>query len=652
MSKKNRKGKKNIEDILLMEKGDRRILSYVPDATNQRTGVDRRGTDQDRTESFSDVIQSKKSGIRYKVTYDVKITVICPDEDSRKNKKYVFTGRGIDVSTTGILVELPEASGETLDKASKIKLNFEVAPGSMPEGYEMRVRETAKVARVVDGDDGDIFVGFVFDNNLNFYSARKKDRHLLTISAILLAFISACILLMRAESVIYFHFNKWLYLYSIFAAGFLLTRYLFAIFYKPVKVDPDYTPGVTVLIPCFNEEEWIDRTIISCMNQDYPVDKLEVIVIDDCSTDGSVEKIKQTIELLSHESERFDVKNRLSYYVQEHNAGKRDALVRGAIEAKHDLCIFVDSDSFLDPFAVRNLVQPFKDPKMGGVAGRTDVANTYTNALTKMQSVRYYIAFRVMKAAEGLFDAVTCLSGPLSCYRKDIIMKHKDDWLNQSFLGQKATFGDDRAMTNFVLRHHRTTYQDTAVCSTIVPNQYKTFLKQQMRWKRSWLRESLMAGKYMWRKEPFAAVTFYMGLIVPIIAPIVVVYNLIYVPITQHVFPTAFLTGIFLMSMMMSMAQMFLRKSTTWIFGMLFCLYYECVLLWQMPIAWFTFWKSTWGTRMTPEDVKEAEEKAAKKAAKLETKKNSRRNRRRNREEVVEETENNENNEKAGDEND
>lgn len=627
MAKKKKKEQKNIEDTLLLEKGDRRLLSYVPDATNQRTGADRRGVDQDKVASFEDVIHSKKAGIRYKVTYEVKVTVITkPAEGNKKKRKFKFTGQGLDVSTTGILVSMPEEAKEALEGAERIKLDFEVTPGSMPEGYEMRVREKARVARTVEGSDGELLVGFVFDRNLNFYSSRKKDRHMLTISAILLAFISCCILLMRAESVIYFRFNKWLYLYSILAAGFLLSRYIFAVFYKPVKVDPDFTPGVTILIPCFNEEEWIDRTIISCMNQDYPVDKLEVIVIDDCSTDGSVEKIKETIELLSGESERFDVRNRLSYYVQEHNAGKRDALVRGAIEAKHNLCIFVDSDSFLDPFAVRNLVQPFKDPKMGGVAGRTDVANTYTNALTKMQSVRYYIAFRVMKAAEGLFDCVTCLSGPLSCYRKDIIMEHKDEWLNQSFLGQKATFGDDRAMTNFVLRYHRTTYQDTAVCSTIVPNQYKTFLKQQMRWKRSWLRESLMAGKYIWRKEPFASVTFYMGLVVPIIAPIVVVYNLIYVPITQNIFPTAFLVGLLLMSLMMSMAQMFLRKSTTWIFGMLFCLYYECVLLWQMPIAWFTFWKSTWGTRMTPEDIKEEEEKAAKKAAKKEAKSEARQN--------------------------
>ena len=256
---------------------------------------------------------------------------------------------------------------------------------------------------------------------------------------------------------------------------------------------------------------------------------------------------------------------------------------------------------------------------MGGVAGRTDVANTYTNSLTKMQSVRYYIAFRVMKASEALFDTVTCLSGPLSCYRKSIVKEHEEAWLNQKFLGHKATFGDDRAMTNFVLSHHRTYYQDTAVCSTIVPNKQKVFLKQQMRWKRSWLRESLMAGAFMWRKEPFAALNFYIGLLVPILAPIVVAYNLFYVPFTQHIFPTTFLVGLLLMSLMMSIAQLFFRKSSTWYFGFLFCLYYEVVLLWQMPLAWVTFWKSTWGTRMTPSDVKEKEKRQRHKNAPVDT---------------------------------
>ena len=394
----------------------------------------------------------------------------------------------------------------------------------------------------------------------------------------------------------------------------MLTRYLFGSLYRPVPINPDFTPSVTIVIPCFNEEKWIQRTILSCLDQAYPVDKLKVYVVDDCSSDQSVAKIHELLDRLNDkEGDRYKVNDRVKLFVQEKNAGKRAALVRGVEQTDTDLVMFVDSDSFLEPDAVRNLVQPFQDPKMGGCAGRCDVANTYTNALTEMQSVRYYIAFRIMKAAEGVFDAVTCLSGPLSCYRRDLVMKYKDRWINQRFLGHKATFGDDRAMTNFILDHHRCGYQDTAVCSTIVPRKHRVFLKQQMRWKRSWLRESLMAGRFMWRKEPYAAVNFYIGLIVPIMAPVVVVYNLLYVPLTQHIFPRTFLVGLLLMSLMMSFAQLFLRKSTTWTFGFLFCIYYELVLLWQMPIAWVTFWKSTWGTRQTPSDVAAEEKKGQRK---------------------------------------
>lgn len=240
---------------------------------------------------------------------------------------------------------------------------------------------------------------------------------------------------------------------------------------------------------------------------------------------------------------------------------------------------------------------------MGGVAGRTDVENKFTNSITKLQSVRYYIAFRVIKAAESWFDSVTCLSGPLSCYRKDLVLQHAEAWLNQKFLGQPATFGDDRSMTNFILKTHRTGYQDAAICSTIVPSKMNVFLKQQMRWKRSWLRESLRAATFIWRKEPFMALFFYIGLIVPIAAPIVVLYNLVYVPLVYQIFPGTFLMGLLLMAMLMSLAHLMFRKSKLWVFGFVFCLYYEFVLLWQMPVAWVTFWKSTWGTRETPQDV-------------------------------------------------
>lgn len=608
---KKRKSKEE-KDVLLKPKEDRRKLSNVPDHTKTRSNVDRRNVKElDRNTDMKEFIKSVKAGIRYQVAYDVLLIL----KDKRGKRKKIHT-KGIDISASGILLSCKEKGWlEEVKQAEKMWLKFEITPGSMPEGYEMKVKIPGSLVREVR-TDAEIMGGFTFEKTLAEYAVKRKDAAMLTTASILIAFICVFIVMMRAESVIYFKFNKGLYLYSIIAAAFLLSRYAFGALYKVTPIDMNFEPGVTIIIPCFNEEKWIKRTILSCVNQDYPLDKLEVIVVDDCSNDHSVEKIKETIRELKAEGSRYQIEERVRYLVQKENKGKREALCEGVKVAKHELVVFVDSDSFLDPFAVRNLIQPFCDPKMGGVAGRCDVANTYTNYLTKMQSVRYYIAFRVMKAAEAYFDAVTCLSGPLSAYRKQIVLEHMEEWRNQKFLGQRATFGDDRAMTNIVLNHHRTGYQDTAYCSTIVPNKNKVFLKQQMRWKRSWLRESIMAGKFMWRKEPFAALFFYIGLFVPVAAPVVVVYNLVYVPFTQHIFPTTFLVGLLLMSALMSVVQLLLRRSTTWWYGFVFCIYYELILLWQMPVAWFTFWKSTWGTRLTPADIAEEEKRKQKELGK------------------------------------
>lgn len=491
------KKKKEIEDILIRQKEDRRLLSHVPDTSGLRTNQDRRSQNgHGGNHDFSDIIASDAAGRRYAVEYDVTVY--------RQGK--VTHARGIDVSTTGMLLRFDPS--EELDDAGEgesMKISFQITPGSMPEGYEMKIKKMpVRCVRTFrrDGDDG-LFAGVQFTHSLSEYANKKKGRYRLAIASCFLFIVVFAIVLMRAESVIYFRFNKYLYMYSIIAASLLLSRYLFGTFYRSVPIDPAYTPGVTIIIPCFNEETWIRRTILSAINQDYPPDKLEVIIVDDCSNDHSLDRIKDTVTELQETDQLFRTKDRIRWYKQPKNMGKREAMAVGAKLSKKELLVFVDSDSFLDPFAVRNIVQPFKDEKMGGVSGRTDVANTYTNSLTKMQSVRYYIA----------------------------------------------------------------------------------------------------AARYMWRKEPFMAIFFYMGFIVPIIAPFIVIFNLVYVPLVHRVFPLTFIIGMFLMAVLMSMAQLFLRRSTTWIYGIWFCLYYEAVLLWQMPVAWFTFWKSTWGTRDTPDDI-------------------------------------------------
>ena len=603
---------KKTKEILMTPRADRRILSNIPDPENVRSLVNRRGAAYQQSEvnitDVNEIFRLQSLSLRYISAFPVKIL------PTRKQKKISHYFYSEDISVTGILIYSDVPNAFQVDEVTTMR--FKIPGGVMPEGYEANVKIQAKMIRAFEKEvDGKTryYYAYEFLQPLNEYMVKKRWGMSIFVASLVLFVVALIVVLMRAESVIYFQFNKFLYFYSIIAATFLLSRYLFGMLFRNVPINPDYEPGVSIIIPVFNEEQWIHRTILSCINQYYPVDKLEVIVVDDCSTDKTEEKAKEMIELINNEGERFKTKERLTFYKLPQNGGKREALVAGVHMAKHDLVVFVDSDSFLEPNAIRNIVQPFQDPKMGGVAGRTEVENKFTNALTKLQTVRYYIAFRIMKAAESWFDTVTCLSGPLACYRKDLVIKNEEAWLNQKFLGQPATFGDDRSMTNYILKTHRTGYQDNAVCSTIVPSDSKSFLSQQMRWKRSWLRESLRAFTFMWKKEPCMFLFFIVGLIVPIAAPIVVVYNLLWVPITYGIFPTTFLVGLLLMAMLMSLAHLYFRKSKLWAFGFIFVLFYEFILLWQMPVAWVTFWKSTWGTRETPQDVLEREKKQARK---------------------------------------
>ena len=557
------------DEIYPKAKNDRRLAPNIPGR-----GGSRRGSHQ-----------------RYSA--ELLVSVYDPSEESEPVRCL-----SEDVSFSGMLLQWPE---ETPPPAvgDKLMLHFTMSPGTLPEGYESRVRIPADVVRLIDGDGDTKKVAVNFVRDLDTYLRRKKWLRLVVTSVLLLAISVYAVAYMRQESVFYFMFDVPVFTYGIIASIFLVSRFAFSFFYHNVPVDPEYTPGVTIVIPCFNEEEWIEKTIQCAINQDYPQEKLEVILVDDGSTDKSMERVRRIEKQIRKEIEG----DRFLVIEQPHNMGKRHALAAGALRAKFDLLVFVDSDSFLEPDAVREVVQPFRDPKVGAVSGRTEVQNKWTNALTKMQAVRYYVAFRFIKAAESVFDGVTCLSGPLACYRKDLVMHFLDQWLNQKFFGYPATFGDDRSLTNFILAKHRTAYQDAAVCSTIVPSSMRTFIRQQMRWKRSWLRETLRASSFMWKKEPFMSLSFYVGFLLPILAPIVVIRTMVFVPLELGLFPYKYLAGILVTSMIMSASYLLFKRSNLWPYGIVFCLFYLTVLLWQLPVAVLTFWKSEWGTRNTAADV-------------------------------------------------
>ena len=426
----------NDREVLLRTKSDRRLLSYAPDKNKLRTDPDRRSFSKDKA-NINEFIKASAKGIRYEIDYPVQI--ICHHGKEKKS----FSCQGIDISMTGILLETRDIEkANCMATADKISLDFTIEPGTMPEGMEMKINIEADLIRTVEDESGLLLMGMRFAEELSIYNSRKKGRYLLLIASLFLFFITATIILMRTESVIYFKFKQSLYLYSIVAATFLLSRYLFAVFYRPVEIDPDYSPGVSILIPCFNEEEWIERTIMGCVNQDYPLDKLEIIVIDDASTDQSRERIKDTYWKLCEVDKDFDIGDRLKYVFLEENSGKRKALAKGLEKAKHDLIVFVDSDSFLDPFAIRNLVQPFKDPKMGGVSGRTDESLYHGHEDKGFIALSYFALDRLgdenmisMKRLEEHFEALK-KNGYKTISQEDLLAYYRGEKL----LPEKALF--------------------------------------------------------------------------------------------------------------------------------------------------------------------------------------------------------------------
>lgn len=382
-------------------------------------------------------------------------------------------------------------------------------------------------------------------------------------------------------------------IYGLTVCGYILSRFFLSLFYRPGKGhDPDHEPTVAIVMPAFNEEDAIGRSVRSLLAVDYPREKVEVIVVDDGSTDGTRAEIERV---------RAEAGGRVQLIAFPENRGKRAAMAAGMRASTAEVLAFVDSDSTLEPAALRTLVRGFADPEVGAICGHADVLNPRDSWLTRMQAVRYFVAFRVLKAAESIFNAVTCCSGCFAAYRRAAIMPHLDAWENQRFLGRPVTFGDDRSLTNFVLRDWRVRYESQAVSHTIVPDTFRQFLTQQMRWKRSWARESLVVSSFIWRKHPVAALSTYVSIVLPLLAPIVVARALAWRPIVEDGgTPFIYLLGIYVLALVYGLYYAIRTRrydDTLWIYGVIFVFFYLVFLVWQTYWAVLTANRSTWGTR-------------------------------------------------------
>jgi hyaluronan synthase len=380
--------------------------------------------------------------------------------------------------------------------------------------------------------------------------------------------------------------------YSILVSIYILSRFLLAYFYDPTPIpNANYTPTVTFVTPAKNEEENISATLRAMMNSNYPKSRFEIIAINDGSTDATLKEMKKV------EKEAIASGVRLSVVNWKKNRGKRHGMAEGILRSKSQIIVFVDSDSFVQPSTLRALVKYFQDRKVAAVAGHADVYNKDQNLLTKMQAVRYYVAFRAYKSAEALFGSVMCCSGCCSAYRRKYVNRVLEPWLNQKFFGASCTYGDDRSLTNFLIRKYKAVYAPEAQSTTVVPDTWRGFMKQQLRWKKSWTRESIKAAAFMWKKNPIMSISFFLGVVLPLVAPVIVVRALIWVPSHTGAFPIVYIMGLILMSALYGIYYLIYKKDRLWIYGVLFAWFYSLVLVWQLPYAILQLRDSRWGTR-------------------------------------------------------
>jgi cellulose synthase/poly-beta-1,6-N-acetylglucosamine synthase-like glycosyltransferase len=236
------------------------------------------------------------------------------------------------------------------------------------------------------------------------------------------------------------------------------------IFGKPAEV-ASYRPRVAVLIPAYNEEKVIERTVRAALNCNYP--NLRVIVIDDGSRDRTLEVARRAFV-----SEAASGKVLI---LSKKNSGKAEALNYG-IEHIGDAELFVgiDADTIIAQDAISRLVPHFINPKVGAIAGNAKVGNR-VNLWTRWQALEYITSQNFERRALDVLGAVSVVPGAIGAWRVSAVREaggyHTD------------TVAEDADLTMALLRlGYRVEYEDMALAYTEAPTNANGLMRQRFRW--------------------------------------------------------------------------------------------------------------------------------------------------------------------------
>lgn len=259
------------------------------------------------------------------------------------------------------------------------------------------------------------------------------------------------------------------------------------------NLNRDY-PKVSIVVPAYNEDVVIQKSLISIMDQTYP--RIEIIVVDDGSSDATFVKAKQ----LEYDNGVSSLR-----VFRKPNGGKAQALNYGMEHSSGELIMVVDADSKLSDDAIERMVPYFDDLRVAAVAGSVYVSNRI-NTLTRLQALEYIEGLNMARNGQAFFKLVSIIPGPIGVFRKTALAE----------VGgyDSDTFAEDADLTmKLIAAGYRIDFEPEAFAYTEAPDGLLDLLKQRYRWTRGIL-QSLAKHRgmmlHVFRRPKISLVLWYM----------------------------------------------------------------------------------------------------------------------------------------------
>lgn len=238
-------------------------------------------------------------------------------------------------------------------------------------------------------------------------------------------------------------------------------------------------PSVTIMVPCWNEEKTITKTLNSLLDLDYPKNKLSIMIIDDGSTDNTWNIIQ-----------KFKNKTQIQMFRKE-NGGKYTALNFGLSHAKSELIGCLDADSYVHKDALKNIVHYFEDKETMSVTPSVKVWKP-KKIIQMIQKVEYDWGVFIRKMFSYL-GAIYVTPGPFSIFRKDVF---------KNLGGYRHAYQteDMELAVRMQTNHYKIVNAHEAIVYTVAPDTVKKLYKQRLRWTYGFIK-NVIDYRHLFKKE-------------------------------------------------------------------------------------------------------------------------------------------------------